>query len=762
MRMRTLAYKRTIFLPLILASALACGFGQQTAQSGSSSERDSASGVGAKVAAQVEELQSQLTALKAQVQAAQDAAEKASKSQAAAETAATNAAGASNTASGAAKLADKASSEASGHAAAADSAATVAKQLSKTATQSAQKAVAAAGVVLNGSTDVSDAVKIQAVLLPAPVVRKVFSGHISENYAVVQLTISNQSKTSAFVVQTVMLDYSSWLFSGLGTQTPACDKTQSTWFQTSCPGQVGSVESRVIRDQLQDASLWTVRNSLVRGMILVGSLASGFAGIGPKGFEEASAGFNGNFIPGLQAMWPDQTIAQLNHVSDLGFQTNKLIAKESADIVYAFFPLDRFLTPGLKRIFISAPALYYAPQELFFEPRQQRDLCTGGVNWITRTCVNAATVRLFKVSIERAAGMIPVGNTSQDPESLDAKALAMLTSDCTLENSKACESLDAFIHKGDSRGSEGDPKIPGTLGETTSETIKLKQILEGLSLNNLHLQVGGMMTVNENVVPPNLSRITFENDQKSAFGKACTPQNGTIEGQFLSGGIPSLSTLTLPDGDQYKGKTASDFVDSISLVSEKSNDLSLNFSMVLKNPIPPKSVLKFVVTKYDPSDTAKKNGIKSAELAYPDSGGLNYDGTGLSSILSTDSCALQKKSASAAPTVAKAEIDPSVDLSSDSSVGKPLSGTITGTGLQSATALTVKALAIGSEGKQGDVASFLKSSAAVVDGKSSTDTQLKFTLTLKKAIPVGSRLTLEVSTPGGKAEGTLSVPTPKP
>ena len=82
--------------------------------------------------------------------------------------------------------------------------------------------------------------------------------------------------------------------------------------------------------------------------------------------------------------------------------------------------------------------------------------------------------------------------------------------------------------------------------------------------------------------------------------------------------------------------------------------------------------------------------------------------------------------------------------------------------MQSATALTVKALAIGSEGKQGDVASFLKSSAAVVDGKSSTDTQLKFTLTLKKAIPVGSRLTLEVSTPGGKAEGTLSVPTPKP
>ena len=65
---------------------------------------------------------------------------------------------------------------------------------------------------------------------------------------------------------------------------------------------------------------------------------------------------------------PDSTIPQLNRVSDFGFQTNKIIAKGSADLIYAFFPVERFLTPGIGKIFLKAPAVFLAPPQLFIDP----------------------------------------------------------------------------------------------------------------------------------------------------------------------------------------------------------------------------------------------------------------------------------------------------------------------------------------------------------------------------------------------------------
>ena len=75
----------------------------------------------------------------------------------------------------------------------------------------------------------------------------------------------------------------------------------------------------------------------------------------------------GILVPGLEIFWPDPAISQLNHVSDLGYQTNKVFPKDSADVVYGFFPLDRILTPTLKKVFLSTPALFMYPAELFVD-----------------------------------------------------------------------------------------------------------------------------------------------------------------------------------------------------------------------------------------------------------------------------------------------------------------------------------------------------------------------------------------------------------
>jgi hypothetical protein len=64
----------------------------------------------------------------------------------------------------------------------------------------------------------------------------------------------------------------------------------------------------------------------------------------------------------------------MNRISDLGFQTNKVIPKASSDIIVTFFPLDRFLTPGLKELFIKSPALFFSPYALQFDPKGKKEI----------------------------------------------------------------------------------------------------------------------------------------------------------------------------------------------------------------------------------------------------------------------------------------------------------------------------------------------------------------------------------------------------
>jgi hypothetical protein len=225
----------------------------------------------------------------------------------------------------------------------------------------------AQGFSVSADVPVSGNIVVEAVLLPAPVSRALFGKAIANQYAVIELTISNKSHDAALIVNSVFIDYSEWLMSGsakalaaAGLTGPAANPQGS--FQSATANQVASVEYRIVRGEALDAQAWTARNWAMRLLQFVGVVATGsdFA-FSEVGILKSIGAYTGQVIPAAQVFWPDGTVGQLDRISDFGFHTNKVIPKEASDIVVAFFPLDRFITPQLKKLFLRSPAVFFVP-----------------------------------------------------------------------------------------------------------------------------------------------------------------------------------------------------------------------------------------------------------------------------------------------------------------------------------------------------------------------------------------------------------------
>jgi len=626
---------------------------------------------------------------------------------------------------------------------------------------------ASQGVPIKVSTTVKDNVLIQAVLLPRKPASRVFGKEIADNYAVVQVIIANHSKTSQLVLDSVFLDYSKWALSGVfppESQGSCKDfaKSLPNAQQSDCPGQVASVESRVIRDELQDASTWTKRNGWVRGFVLAGQIASGFSFLGSANVASGIAGYTGNIIPGIQAFWPDQTIPQINHVSDLGFKTGKLIPKESADIVFAFFPINVFLTNGFGDIFLKDPALFFAPGQLFADSQITSSTGTGGRAYCAGTdkksCIDPEVVNNLKKKIRTLAG---------DPNDTDEQFLRKATSSCTQPspNQKEDESVADFVKRFDPECQAFESESYADTPEGKLERLRAavatvsgpKKVLASLSLNSVEVVVSGSMTVDVDAVPATLSRVTFDNSDAAVFSKSCTTQAGTIEGQYLTGGKPSISKVDLPSDlkkdSPFYGKVATDFVDSLAVDSDKSNDLGIAFSLELKNPIPPGSTVHFLVTKPDPGDTSKTKTLKSAELLYPgDAKTLEYSPAPTLKVLSTKSCSDTSK-AETKMEIKTVEASDGTETDVLTKPGNGLKGTVTGTGLKGASLTLGKVMDAGK-----DTSSSITEVKA--DPGQEDDTKLTFTFNLVNKIPAGSTVSFTASTTGAdkqQATGELTV-----
>lgn len=244
-------------------------------------------------------------------------------------------------------------------------------------------------------------------------------------------------------------------------------------------GHIATVESRLVRGDLLDASVWSKRNITIRALQLVGGLAAGYQfSIKEKGILKGIGAFNGQVVPGAETFWPDSSIAQANRISDFGFQVNKMVAQQSAELIVAFYPVSRFLTPGLQAIFRKAPALLFAPTSAAFD--------NNAFNLLQRYA----------------------------PDTLS-----------TDERGKLQEYLK----------DPKDPKYATVEGCRLSEGCRLNGFLNSFSLNHVRVVVGGIMTVDVATIAPAIEEIAMDGGNTAATWAEAGTKTGTVSGEYLAG-----------------------------------------------------------------------------------------------------------------------------------------------------------------------------------------------------------------------------------
>jgi hypothetical protein len=244
------------------------------------------------------------------------------------------------------------------------------------------------GFAMAADAELGGNATIEAVLLPATISKALFGNAIANQYAVIELTISNKSHDAAIIVHSIFIDYSDWLLSGTAHAMAAAGLPAQSE-ESTIPSQIASVEYRIARGQALDAQTWTRRNWTMRALQFLGVVATGseFA-FKEVGIVKGIGAFTGQLIPASQALWPDGSVAQLDRISDFGFRANKVIPKEASDIVVAFFPLDRFITPELKNLFLKSPAVFFVPAAALVDKKAR-----GKIIGVLQNLIGASQVR---------------------------------------------------------------------------------------------------------------------------------------------------------------------------------------------------------------------------------------------------------------------------------------------------------------------------------------------------------------------------------
>jgi hypothetical protein len=413
------------------------------------------------------------------------------------------------------------------------------------------------GIQMTVVSNVEDVADIQAVLIPASLARKIFGKEVANNYAVVEVIVANNDTKASMVVQSLFLDYSDWALSGHLPNQKSTQKNQ----KPNEPSQVASIESRLVRGELLDAQKWTWRNWTMRTLTFLGTAGVAFEFPFSPDVVKGIGAFNGTVVPGAATLWPDGTTDQINRISDFGFQTNKIIGKQSADLIVAFFPIDRFLLGTFRAEFLKRPAAWFVPYELMIDPKTQDDF-----------------VRIVEPVYDA------IRNKNPDKTGfLKAAMTAMAAPLCSAEEME--------------KVSKADQKA---LSDTDRLSVcGLKELLNEVSLNNIRVVVQGVMTVDVATVPATIYGVTFDEGNTSTIWTTKGPHTGSISGIYLTGGdIEAVNE----NGQQITNVTFPEKPDG-------STDTNLKFSMTLSPQacVPSSTKVFFVVNKTGSGNSSKNS-----------------------------------------------------------------------------------------------------------------------------------------------------------
>ena len=457
------------------------------------------------------------------------------------------------------------------------------------ATAAVQDAAKRGFHLTTSSTDPTGNIFVQATLIPFAIAKTVFGKDVAKDYAVIALTITNSSSDDSFIVHSIFVDYHLWLLSGgssrasqredscpqqstdgtivAGQQQPGPGEVPSYTCAQTLPNQIDSVETRIVRGELLDRQPWTTRNWVLRALQAVGSVAAGFTfATTNQDWIRGIGAYNAHFIPATQTFWPDATVGQMNRISDFGFQVNKVIAKQSSDIVVAFFPIDRFLTPDLKSIFLSSPAAFFVPLEALADPTIQ-DKLAPYINFIFGP-----------------------------PEKDNLKHMETLIAHLSEVVSRACDKFDL--------------KAPAAAAGSLELACQTAELVDRLSLNVVRVIVSGTMNVDVNKVPAQITVVQIDQDKKdgTATWKKDSKLTGVIYGSFLGGGTPTITNVDAKVLD-------------IKAESQGSTDTQLHFTITLKEDLPTTTnKLTFVVSKKSDSTTTMSAAKDYTILTPPKTG----------------------------------------------------------------------------------------------------------------------------------------------
>ena len=424
------------------------------------------------------------------------------------------------------------------------------------------------GIALSADNQVSNSISVDPLLVPASVAKRVFGKEVSTHYAVVQLTISNHNQNAALILHSILLDYHHWLFSNnfQGPFSLNDNISLSTFQQDSNPFQIASAEARTVRGELQDAQVWTRRNTFIRALSLVATVASGYQFLTTStNYLQGIGAFGNQFVPAVAAFWPDNTQAQIDRLSDYGFQTNHVIAKASSDIVYAFFPIDTFITPTLRKDFINSPAVFFVPGEMLLDPKYSHTLANilRSTGLAESTASDTATIKL----VSDALAHYEIARSPAAASASDAHATIPVSSPLT----------------------DGDKVI--------------LSVLQRASLNNMRIVVGGVMTVDANAIPAILNTVTVADGSVAATWASGSTVTATINGNFLSDGTLAITPTT--------------GIGQPAIVSKNSTDTTLTFTFPLTAAIASGTTLNFTVTKTATDKSTVVSKPASYTVTYP-------------------------------------------------------------------------------------------------------------------------------------------------
>lgn len=147
---------------------------------------------------------------------------------------------------------------------------------------------------IGGVSTVKEKIIVEAGLLTPASASQLFGGWVAEHFLVVQVTVGNQSRDQQFVLHDIFLDYSNWKLSGIYGDA-ASDPLKSTrplpdYQSPTRRGQISSIGALEMQDALKQNSVFSRRNFIVNGLVLIGTSAGGFAFLGPSGFTQGVIG----------------------------------------------------------------------------------------------------------------------------------------------------------------------------------------------------------------------------------------------------------------------------------------------------------------------------------------------------------------------------------------------------------------------------------------------------------------------------------------